>query len=137
MCETETNMGMIADSIQNPFLATVQLTGTDIAGYVSAALAKRGYSGITVKYDYSDNGANYDRFATPTTSVVLTGTKGGQSETEKVTLDQLRQLVADELRADGHTLKTDTYNPIGVNISYSERERTASGSCTLLIARKR
>lgn len=130
-------MGMIADSIQNPFLATVQLTGSDIDGYVKSALSKRGYTDVTVKYDYRDNGSHWDRFASPTTSVVLKGIKGGQNESETVTLDQLRQLVADELRADGHMLKTDTYNQIGVSISYSERERTASGSCTLLIARKR
>lgn len=130
-------MGMIADSIQNPFCATVQLTSVDIAGYVQSALARRGYSGVTVEYYYSDNGSSYDRFATPSTSVYLKGDKGGRGETEAVTLDQLCLLVADELRADGHVLWADKFNPVGVTISYSERERTVSGACTLLIARKR
>jgi hypothetical protein len=128
---------MIADSIQNPFHATVELTSSDIAGYVKTALNKRGYNDVSMQYNYSDNGSNWDRFATPSTKVVLAGSKGDQVESENMTMDQLCQLVADELRADGHMLEIDTYNQIGVTISYSERERTATGSCTLLIARKR
>lgn len=134
-------MGIFDNSPNNnPFRASVRLSQAEIIGYVESALSKEGCSNVKVEFDYNENGAAYDRFATPTLNIRLTVTRDGKPETKTISQELLCQTVAAEIIADGNMLATDSVNKIGVSISYSSTERLGdkvTGSMVLLVPRKR
>ena len=124
-------MGMLTSST-SVFRASVQLTQSDISGYLQSALARRGYTGVTVEFVYNDNGSSYDRFASPTLAVKLSGNNNGAANSETISRDQIRQTVIAEMLADGLALDEST-----LSINYSEMTRQVTGSVALLVPRKR
>lgn len=130
-------MGMLSDAATASFRASVKLTAADITGYITAALQKRGFTDVKVQYNYKDANPS-DRFATPTLTATISGKKDGSDKQETITDEQIKETVAAELRADGHTLYTDKYTD-GLSIGYTSGGYDGGiyGNATFAIPRKR